>query len=154
MTTDIEHPGKAPGTRNKRGYFTDSDLVATRAAKDGRPPLARRVGFHADGRGLYLHVAAHGARRWVARLMVAGVRRDFALGMVEDVSLAQARGKLDALRSAKANGATVDDIEAIHRKATGRDRPLVKPIITFAHVAGETYRSRLPSLTNEKYKVQ
>ena len=47
-------------------------------------------GRHADGGGLYLTVDAHG-RGWMLRLVVGGRRRDFGLGGVHKVSLAQAR---------------------------------------------------------------
>jgi integrase len=48
-------------------------------------------GRHTDGGGLYLVVSPTGARRWVARLVVRGRRRDFGLGSAETISLAKAR---------------------------------------------------------------
>lgn len=50
-----------------------------------------RRGRHADGHGLYLNVRPSGSRSWVLRMQFKGVRRDFGLGPVHDVSLSDAR---------------------------------------------------------------
>lgn len=57
-----------------------------------------RPGRHADMHGLYLLVRDSGARSWVLRLQHAGTRRDFGLGPVHDVSLADARASAAAIR--------------------------------------------------------
>lgn len=49
-------------------------------------------GRHADVHGLYLVVRESGSRSWVLRMQHQGKRRDFGLGPVHDVSLAEARG--------------------------------------------------------------
>lgn len=48
-------------------------------------------GKHADIHGLYLVVQPSGRRSWVLRYQHKGRRRDFGLGPVHDVSLAEAR---------------------------------------------------------------
>ena len=48
-------------------------------------------GRHADAHGLYLLVKDSGSRSWVLRMQAEGRRRDFGLGSVRDVSLAEAR---------------------------------------------------------------
>lgn len=48
-------------------------------------------GRHADVHGLYLVVRDSGSRSWMLRLQHRGKRRDFGLGPVRDVSLADAR---------------------------------------------------------------
>ena len=48
-------------------------------------------GRHADIHGLYLNVRPSGSRSWVLRMQFKGKRRDFGLGPVHDVSLAEAR---------------------------------------------------------------
>lgn len=48
-------------------------------------------GKHADIHGLYLMVREGGTRSWMLRYQHKGVRRDFGLGPVHDVSLAEAR---------------------------------------------------------------
>lgn len=50
-----------------------------------------RPGRHADTHGLYLIVRDTGSRSWMLRLQHRGQRRDFGLGPVRDVSLADAR---------------------------------------------------------------
>ncbi|MBK0400630.1 tyrosine-type recombinase/integrase [Limibaculum sp. M0105] len=49
------------------------------------------VGKHADGRGLYLHVASEKARSWVWRGTVQGRRREISIGPADVVSLKSAR---------------------------------------------------------------
>tara|TARA_R110000868_G_C10863239_1_gene761667 strand:- start:168 stop:1322 length:1155 start_codon:yes stop_codon:yes gene_type:complete len=61
--------------------------LTTLAVKNAKP------GRYADGRGLYLLVRETGARSWVLRTQVDGKRKDFGLGSVPKVSLAQARTK-------------------------------------------------------------
>ena len=50
-----------------------------------------KPGRHADLHGLYLVVRENGTRSWMLRLQHRGQRRDFGLGPVRDVSLADAR---------------------------------------------------------------
>ena len=55
-------------------------------------------GRHADAHGLYLLVKDSGSRSWVLRMQTEGRRRDFGLGSLRDVSLAQARDAAADLR--------------------------------------------------------
>jgi hypothetical protein len=48
-------------------------------------------GRHADTHGLYLVVRDTGSRSWILRVQHRGRRRDFGLGSIRDVSLADAR---------------------------------------------------------------
>lgn len=52
-----------------------------------------KPGRHADGKGLYLLVKPSGAKSWVLRVQADGRRRDFGLGPVDLVPLAEARDK-------------------------------------------------------------
>ena len=54
-------------------------------------PLRAATGRHCDGNGLYLFVQPSGARSWVQRLVIRRRRRDFGLGSVALVSLAERR---------------------------------------------------------------
>ena len=49
-------------------------LTARRADKERKP------GMHADGGGLYLRIGSVGARSWIFRYQVAGIRHDMGLG--------------------------------------------------------------------------
>ena len=61
-------------------------------------------GRHCDGNGLYLFVQPSGARSWVQRLVIRGRRRDFGLGSVALVTLAEAREKARANRKLAREG--------------------------------------------------
>jgi integrase len=66
-------------------------------------------GLFADGGGLYLQVAATGAKTWIFRFQIAGRRRDMGLGSVGVFTLAEARQKAADARRLAAEG--VDPIE-------------------------------------------
>ncbi len=55
-------------------------------------------GKHFDGGGLYLHVMATGARYWRMKYRHGGKERLLAIGVFPEVSLAEARRRLDAAR--------------------------------------------------------
>jgi integrase len=65
-------------------------VLQVRHAKPGR---------YADGNGLYLHVRESGSRAWVLRAVVNGKRKDFGLGSVAQLGLAQARIKAAAYQA-------------------------------------------------------
>ena len=73
-------------------------------------------GRYCDGNGLYLFVQPSGARSWVQRLVIRGRRRDFGLGSVALVSLAEARKKARANRKLAREGG---DPLAERRRARG-----------------------------------
>ncbi len=50
-----------------------------------------KPGMHGDGDGLWLKVSPAGARSWVLRVAVYGKRREYGLGSMKWVSLADAR---------------------------------------------------------------
>jgi hypothetical protein len=84
--------------RQARGIKTDASVRAIKGA-----------GMHAAGGGLYLLVAASGARSWIARYTVPGTsgrqrRREMGLGPYPEVSLAEARAKALDLRRAVREG--------------------------------------------------
>src|SRR5215213_8753641 len=58
----------------------------------------QKVGFYADGEGLYLRVDEVGCKRWVLRTVVQRKRRDIGLGSFTRVSLVEARARAQALR--------------------------------------------------------
>lgn len=64
-----------------------------------------KPGRHIDGGGLYLLVKPTGSKSWVLRVQKDGRRRDFGLGSVVDLGLAEAREKAAGLRRAVRAGA-------------------------------------------------
>lgn len=91
-------------------------------------------GRHADGHGLYLVVKPSGSRSWMLRYQHKGRRRDFGLGPVHDVSLAEAR--VAAMDIRKMVRAGVDPVEQ-----RGLKRPSRASRPTFEVVARKCYES-------------
>jgi hypothetical protein len=54
---------------------------------------ARRIGYHADGGGLYLQVSPSHSKSWVFRFTLHGRAREMGLGSLKAVSLADARDR-------------------------------------------------------------
>jgi integrase len=91
-------------------------------------------GKHADVHGLYLVVRPGGSRSWMLRYQHRGKRRDFGLGPVHDVSLAEAR--VAAMDIRKMVRAGLDPVEQRGLKRPNRaSRP------TFEAVARKCYES-------------
>ncbi len=63
-----------------------------------------KVGRHADGDGLYLLVRSPTAKSWMLRVQTSGRRRDYGLGALSAVSLAEARDKAAEYRRALRDG--------------------------------------------------
>jgi integrase len=63
-----------------------------------------KPGRHADGQGLYLLVSETCAKSWVLRVQVQGRRRDFGLGSIAELGLAEARDKARELRKVAKSG--------------------------------------------------
>ncbi|HZG44914.1 MAG TPA: integrase arm-type DNA-binding domain-containing protein [Allosphingosinicella sp.] len=91
-------------------------------------------GKHADMHGLYLIVQPSGTRSWMLRYQHKGRRRDFGLGPVHDVSLAEARVAAMDVRKMVRSG--LDPVE--HR---GLKRPCLPRRPTFEAVARKCYES-------------
>ncbi|MHC9235976.1 tyrosine-type recombinase/integrase [Pseudooceanicola sp. 502str34] len=120
------------GARGKqRGPHMESRLTAAfvRSAPPGR---------HTDGGGLYLHVDATGARRWLLRLTVRGRRRDYGLGSARVVTLADARAKALELRRVVAGGGNP---RSYARAIKGKD-------ITFAEMARRVHERKFKDRHN------
>src|SRR5271157_4151969 len=96
------------GAKNgvKGGAQTSNLFLVTANMKKRQPQGLNRLsvsgikyletpGWHADGGGLYLEIDANGRKRWAMRLTVNGRRRDFGLGPLHKVSLAEAREMAD-----------------------------------------------------------
>ena len=64
------------------------DLVKLTATKI---KSLRRAGKYPDGNGLFLQLSSKGKGSWVLRAQKDKVRRDFGLGSLTNVSLAEAR---------------------------------------------------------------
>lgn len=99
----------------------------------------------ADGRGLYLHVTPHGAKSWRYDYRVRGRRGRITLGLYDDVSLAEAREKLQVARKLVAAG--VDPAKA--RKA---DRRAPLAAVSFTTAARDWLKARKPAIGPSAYQ--
>ncbi|MFS2109972.1 tyrosine-type recombinase/integrase [Sphingomonas sp. Sphisp140] len=88
-------------------------------------------GRHADAHGLYLLVRDSGTRSWVLRMQHAGQRRDFGLGPVHDISLADARIRAADIRKAVRAG-----LDPAQKKGGGR-----KAVPSFEKVTRDCYNA-------------
>ncbi|MCV0387400.1 MAG: integrase arm-type DNA-binding domain-containing protein [Nitrobacter sp.] len=113
------------------------------------------VGFHPDGRGLYLQVRPGGSRSWIYRFTLAGRTRDMGLGPLTEVSLVAARKRATAARALVAEG--IDPIEAA-RAERARMMPVQatpKPAgLTFQEAAEAYMADKLKRLRNEVHRKQ
>ena len=105
----VTNTADPPRRTKPKGRHPDKALSA--AFVRTAPP-----GKHCDGNGLYLFVQPSGARSWIQRLVIRGRRRDFGLGSVALVSLAEAREKARANRKLAREGG---DPLAEKRRARG-----------------------------------
>lgn len=101
-----------------------------------------KPGRYTDGRGLMLKVEPSGSRRWVLRLMVAGVRRDYGLGGLQDVPLAKAREDASTIRRQAKAGL---DPSQERRKAV---------VPSFESAARSVHEEHKPTWRNPKHAAQ
>ena len=103
-------------------------------------------GWHGDGGGLYLEIDANGRKRWAMRLTVNGKRRDFGLGPLHKVSLAEAR-EMAAIYRAKA-------YRGIDPVADKKKRFAMPGVPTFKEAAEQVHRQRAQGWSNGKHVDQ
>jgi integrase len=118
---------------------------------EGAKPRATKYRL-SDGGGLLLEVVPTGAKVWLARVTVAGKRRDHGLGGWPAVTLAQARQKALAARREALSGA--DPVKARHdaRKALEAARKAEEEAERrrFENVLEEVIRAEAPSWKNAR----
>jgi integrase len=108
-------------------------------------------GLFADGGGLYLKVAPTGAKTWIFRFQLAGRRRDYGLGSVTKISLAEAREKARAASRLAAEG--TDPIE--HRASQNAATALaIATAMTFRQCAEAYIQSMRAGWKNAKHGAQ
>ena len=103
-------------------------------------------GWHADGGGLYLEIDANGRKRWAMRLTVNGRRRDFGLGPLHKVSLAEARETAADYRAKAYRG--IDPV------GDRKKRSAILAVPTFRAAAEKVHRQRAQGWSNGKHVEQ
>ena len=124
-------------TRNPQGIHRLSPAAIKHITKQG---------WHCDGGGLYLEVDPNGRKRWAMRLVVNGRRRDFGLGPIHKVGLADAREMAAEYRAKAYRG--IDPIEHKRKK----QKPVKVP--TFEEAADTVYKQRRAGWSNGKHVNQ
>jgi integrase len=111
----------------------------------------RKRGMYGDGHGLYLQVAAGGAKSWVLRYKINGKPHHLGLGPLHAVSLAQAR-----LRAADARRLLLDGHDPImaRRAARAAARLAATKTITFDEAAEAYITSHRAGWKNAKHADQ
>ena len=124
-------------------------MTATGKQKQNRLSAVRvrsltKAGRYLDGNGLYLNVQPSGAKRWFLRVVVMGRRRDFGLGGLSVVSLAEAREEATKLRKiVQQNGDPLAERE--------KEKSIV---LTFKEAAREVHKIHSATWKNDKHKKQ
>ena len=101
-------------------------------------------GRYADGDGLMLLVSPTGARSWMMRATIGGKRRDFGLGSLKVLTLAEAREKAHELRRQLAQG-----IDPAAEK-----KKVVDPVPNFRNAAHRLHAEHKASWKNGKHQAQ
>jgi integrase len=101
-----------------------------------------------DGGGLLLIVKPSGAKVWIARITVAGRRRDMGLGGFPTVSLRQAREKAAAARKQTVDG--LDPIAERERVAREREAQRSANARTFRSVALACIKAETPGWKSKR----
>jgi integrase len=110
-----------------------------------------KIGFHADGGGLYLQVTSASARSWVYRYKLNGRVRDMGLGSYPEVGLADARSNADKWRRRRREGE--DPIEAKKAEAAAK-RLADARTVTFKDCAEQLIASQEVGWRNPKHRQQ
>ncbi|HEV2678009.1 MAG TPA: integrase arm-type DNA-binding domain-containing protein [Aliidongia sp.] len=111
----------------------------------------KKVGYHADGGGLYLQVTQGGAKSWIYRYQIKGRRRDMGLGPLSLFSLAEARAKALAARKLAYSG--IDPLDARRSESVAAAEKAARSM-TFRQCAEAYVAAHRPSWTNEKHAAQ
>ncbi len=103
-----------------------------------------KPGMHNDGAGLYLRVSKTGAKSWILRCRVHGVKRDIGLGGLSYVPLAEARKQATEMRTVARTGG--DPLA---------ERNRAKDIPTFEEAARLVWREQVePTAKSAKHRQQ
>jgi integrase len=107
----------------------------------------KEPGRHTDGSGLMLYIKEGGSKTWVFRPSINGKRRDFGLGSLGDVSLAEAREAADVMRRLIRQG-----VDPLQHKRQAKAATL--EVVTFRAAARSAYTEHEAGWRNAKHRAQ
>lgn len=110
-----------------------------------------KPGYHADGAGLYLQVAAGGSKSWIFRFTREGRQHEMGLGSARTFTLAEARQRARERRKMLADG--IDPLETKRRDRLTR-RLADANVITFNKAAASYIEANSPAWRNVKHGDQ
>lgn len=113
------------------------------------------VGMHGDGQGLYLRVQGGGAKSWIFRYQLGGIRREMGLGSLTERPAHEARLEAAKLRASIRSG--TDPIASRRRAAQEAEleRQRVAVAATdFMSITAEYIQSHRAGWTNAKHAAQ
>jgi len=110
-----------------------------------------KVGFYADGGGLYLAVTGRAARSWVYRYMLNGKPLVMGLGSLTVLNLADVRAKAAIVRAQRQGG--IDPIKA-RDAAVALTKLADAKALTFAACAKSHIDAHRPGWRNPKHVAQ
>lgn len=128
--------------RTTKDVMVDNHLSLAKLLRDWQP------GYHAIGKGLYVSISKSGTRSWIFRYVYAGKQREMGLGSLDNVSLADARSKADAVRQQLGN-----DLDPLAEKQKAEDARRLEDAkrITFEEAAKQYIASHRAGWKNEKH---
>jgi integrase len=113
------------------------------------------IGWHCDGRGLYLQCAAGAdgsiCKSWAYRYVMNGRQRYMGLGSIADISLAEAREKAAGARKLRLEG--IDPLEARKAQQTAARLEAAKAM-TFGQCVEAFLQTHEIAWKNEKHRKQ
>lgn len=97
-----------------------------------------KPGMHGDGDGLWLRVSQTGSKSWILRTAVHGRRKEFGLGSLKWVSLAEAREAARELRKVARQGGSPETMR-------------MRQNLTLRDAAQRVHAAQLPTWKNRKH---
>lgn len=108
-------------------------------------------GLYADGDGLYLQVAATGAKSWIFRFKAQGKTRDMGLGSLSIISLADARELAATCRRDRLAG--IDPIQARKKRRAEQQMEAAKAT-SFDQARDQYIAAHAAGWRNAKHRAQ
>lgn len=111
----------------------------------------KKLGYFADGGGLYLQVSPTRSKSWIFRFTLHGKQREMGLGSIGSVGLAEARRRASECRSL-----LMDDIDPIAARQAVKAREALKlaKAISFDRCAEAYVESQKAGWRNAKHTAQ
>jgi len=113
------------------------------------------VGTHADGKGLYLQVAANGTKSWLYRYQLAGRRRNMGLGGYPAITLSQARKTKNNFQlQVKAGSDPLEEKRKSKEKGVAEHREQGSSLMTFSRCSEEYIAAKRSGWKSSKHAQQ